>query len=440
MLSIPSKIVESVACNSLDKHLESSIHKNQWAYKKGLSIESLLLYLTEQWKGHIDQGDIVGVLMIDFRKAFDSIDHSILFRKMKEIGMGGKMLAWMKNYTEDRTQFVEINHKRSPVRNINYGIPQGSMFGPTLFSIFVNDLPTCNTTGEINMYADDTTAHLVGNSIDEVILKLNDVAEQIHSWCIKNKLTVHTKKSKVMILQQRRLIGPLLPVKMGQNCLEYVNSEKVLGINIDEKLSWKEHTDKVVKSMSSKICMLKRLKYLPSNMLEEIYYKTVIPAATYCISVWGSCLEPTFKRVEKQHIRAANVIYRLNKSIKDEDVLAAVNWQDLGYIYKRKIAIEMHKVTFDTKSRIAHQYCVGRQSLRKGAKFEIKRMRTELGRQSIQFRGPIIWNSLNKELKKQTIRETFERHLRSDMKTLNKLSFGQETTFNANRDENHVYY
>ena len=100
----------------------------------------------------------------------------------------------------------------------------------------------------------------------------------------------------------------------------------------------------------------------------------------------------------------------------------------------------MHKVTFDTKSRIAHQYCVGRQSLRKGAKFEIKRMRTELGRQSIQFRGPIIWNSLNKELKKHTTRETFKRHLRSDMKTLNKLSFGKETTFNANRDENYVYY
>ena len=84
------------------------------------------------------------------------------------------------------------------------------MFGPRLFYISVNDLPTCNTTGEINMYADDTTAHVVGNSIDEVIQKLNDVAEQIHSWCIISKLTVHTKKSKVMILRRRRLIGPLL--------------------------------------------------------------------------------------------------------------------------------------------------------------------------------------------------------------------------------------
>ena len=83
--------------------------------------------------------------------------------------------------------------------------------------------------------------------------------------------------------------------------------------------------------------------------------------------------------------------------MKDEDALAAVNWQDLGYIYKRNIATEMHKVIFDTKSRIAHQYYVGRESLRKGAEFEIKRMRTELGRRSLQFRGSIIWNSLKKK-------------------------------------------
>ena len=81
MLSIPSKMVESVACISLDKHLENAIHKNQQAYKKGLSTESLLLYLIEQWKGHIDHGKIIGVLMIDFRKAFDSINHRILLEK-----------------------------------------------------------------------------------------------------------------------------------------------------------------------------------------------------------------------------------------------------------------------------------------------------------------------------------------------------------------------
>ena len=130
-----------------------------------------------------DQGKIVGVLMIDFRKAFDSIDHSMLFRKMKDIGIEGKLLTWMKNYTEDRTQFVEVNS----VRNVDYGMPQGSMFGPRLFSIYVNDLLKYSRTGEINMYADDATAHVVGNSVDEAVQKLNDVAKQIPSCTCEEK-------------------------------------------------------------------------------------------------------------------------------------------------------------------------------------------------------------------------------------------------------------
>ena len=100
MLSIPCKIVELVACISMDKHLQNSINQNQCAYKKGLSTESLLLRLTEHWKGHIDKGKTVGVLMIDFRKAFDSIDHGLLLKKMKQIGNGGKLLSWMKKKKE----------------------------------------------------------------------------------------------------------------------------------------------------------------------------------------------------------------------------------------------------------------------------------------------------------------------------------------------------
>ena len=96
---------------------------------------------------------------------------------------------------------------------------------------------------------------------------------------------MHANKSKAMILQQRRSIGPILPVRMGEKFLEYVRSKNVLGVIIGEKLNWNEHTVKVVKSMSSKICMLKRLKYLPQRVLEEIYYKTVIPATTYCIEI-----------------------------------------------------------------------------------------------------------------------------------------------------------
>ena len=118
MLSILSKLTESVACISLDKHLEDTIHQNQWAYKKGLSTESLLLYLTEHWKQSLDQDKIIGVILIDFCKAFDSIGHKIYLEKMKNIGISDDLLAWLQNYSYGRKQFTEINNKRLIMRDI----------------------------------------------------------------------------------------------------------------------------------------------------------------------------------------------------------------------------------------------------------------------------------------------------------------------------------
>ena len=118
MLNIPSKLTESVARISHDKHLEDTIHQNQWAYKKGHSTESLLLYLTEDWKHSLNQGKIIGLILIDFRKAFDSMGNKILFENMRNIGMSDDLLAWLQNYSYGRKQFVEINNKRSSMRNI----------------------------------------------------------------------------------------------------------------------------------------------------------------------------------------------------------------------------------------------------------------------------------------------------------------------------------
>ena len=173
----------------------------------------------------------------------------------------------------------------------------------------------------------------------------------------------------------------------GGGDLDFTTSENVLGVTIDDRMSWKVHSDKVAKSMSSKVCMLKRLKYLPSQVLEDIYYKTIIPTATYCISVWGNCPKTTLSKIEKQHIRAAKIIYRLTRHVENEHVLAAD---------KRRVAIEMHKVMFDEKSRISMQYHLKRKVGRNGEHFEIARVITEVERHSLRYRGPVVWNALSK--------------------------------------------
>ena len=131
--------MESIVCDSLDYHLVTNelIHSNQWGFKKGVSTESLLLYLTEAWKKAIDDGYKVGVLFVDFKKAFDTVDHAILKDKLSDVGVSGVFHEWIASYLHERFQYVTVNGVRSKLQQIDIGVPQGSLLGPRLFTIYV---------------------------------------------------------------------------------------------------------------------------------------------------------------------------------------------------------------------------------------------------------------------------------------------------------------
>ena len=152
----------------------------------------------------------------------------------------------------------------------------------------------CVTVGELHIYANGTMAFVIGDNTEEVIDLLNILARNIYNWYNKNKLTVHTGKSEVHIIQNKSFIGPLLPVKMGDTVLKYVRLSDVLGVRIDNKLSWKCQVNKLCKIYSKKIGMIKRLRYLSPSLLEEIFYKTVIPQISYCMLVWRNCSDALF--------------------------------------------------------------------------------------------------------------------------------------------------
>ena len=156
----------------------------QWGYRKGISTESLLLYLSETWKIHIDYGKVIGVIFIDFRKAFDSVDHEILFYKMQACGFYGNVLQWLVSYLDNRNQFVELNGVRSQLYNVSHGVPQGSLLGPRLFSIYVNDC---------------------------------------------RKPTIHSGKCETMIITKQKFTGPLQQVKCGDVVLELTDVAKSRG-------------------------------------------------------------------------------------------------------------------------------------------------------------------------------------------------------------------
>ena len=144
MVSVPSKIFESIIGKRMDGHLKNSnlATENQWGYKEGLSTESILIYLLETWKKCLGEGFTIGVLFIDFRKTFDTVDYNILEKKLQAGGFYGDFNQLLISYLTDITQYVEINGEKSSLRAMKIGVPQGSLLGPRLFALCVNDLPS----------------------------------------------------------------------------------------------------------------------------------------------------------------------------------------------------------------------------------------------------------------------------------------------------------
>ena len=284
---------------------------NQWGFSEGKSTELLLLHMIEIWKYALDQGKVVGVLLIDFKKAFDSINHNIMMKKLQGCGVSGPLLRLLENYLQGRSQYVQLNESKSKTRTISYGVPQGSLLGPRLFSLYVNDLPSTIKSSEVCLFADDSTFYSIGSNIEEVIDALNETRKQIFTWCCENKLTIHTGKSEVMLLTNRNFIGPLRPVSINDQEIKYVKTASCLGIVIDNHLRWDAQAQCVSKSFAAKVCQLKRMRFLPVKVQEEIHFKTIIAAVTYAITVWGTCSPALFEDLEKIHVRAAKIIHQI---------------------------------------------------------------------------------------------------------------------------------
>ena len=181
---------------------------HQWAYKKGHSTEHLLIRMTEDWRQALDNSLAVGVVFVDFRKAFDTVSHSLLLQKLQGLGIAGDLWSWIKDDLTSRTQVTVVNRCKTERRFMKYGVPQGSVLRPTLFSLFCNDLPDIvEGEGVLQMYADDTTIYATAPSPDKVAERpLNAILEKLYEWCYRNQLSPHPGKTEYM------------PIYLGKSC------------------------------------------------------------------------------------------------------------------------------------------------------------------------------------------------------------------------------
>ena len=199
-------------------------------------------------ESQIDRGYVVGIIFIDFQKAFDTVSHDVLFHKLLAAGISRNLHEWIVDYPSNRAQYTEVNGKASTVKEVKYGVPQGSLLGLRLYSIQVNDLPDCIKEGGLSLFADDTNVYCIGNNVEEVVDMLNKVMAQVYDWCMENNFTVHPGKSEAMIMTKTPFTGSLRPLKYGENYVKFVSVTNCLGIEINHKLSSNAQIGKVSKN------------------------------------------------------------------------------------------------------------------------------------------------------------------------------------------------
>jgi len=306
LLPVLSKVFEKVLNSQLTKVIDNGfIDENQFGFRANHSTEDAVIKFVDQLERDIALGKHVVSIYIDVSKAFDSCDHEILLKKIGRTGLNDTGLNLMASYLRDRKQLIKVDGVDGGYFLINIGVGQGTVLGPTLFKIYIMDLHLY-TSLFCMKFADDSSFECSDLSKDAVEIKANEELEKISCWFKNNRLTLHPDKSRFIVHSRDKLITLKLDNKIIMRCGNGLQEEsvKLLGLHIDEDLSWKFHVNNVVKKISKGNYLLWRhRKKLNIETKKLIYESFVRSHILYCLTVWGGAkvniLKPLHKVIKK---------------------------------------------------------------------------------------------------------------------------------------------
>ena len=260
VLNVFSKIYELVIQEQLTKQVDQFLSPYISAYRKNYSTQHVLIRLVENWKEKLDQNFYVGALITDLSKAFDCIPHDLLIAKLSSYGFSRNSLCYINSYLKNRKQCVRINNTKSYFKEIISGVPQGSILGPILFNVSINDLFFCIKKASIFNFADDNTLSTFSESISNLKDILKSEAEENISWLKNNKMIVNSDKFQFIVLDKAKNDHTNEIIKIDNQELKAISSIKLLGVTLDDKLNFNQHVSNLCRSAANQLNALIRLK------------------------------------------------------------------------------------------------------------------------------------------------------------------------------------
>ena len=338
VLSVFSKIFERLLHNRLIKYFDENniLEDSQFGFRKSYSTELALAYTLDRITTEIDNKNHVIGLFLDFRKAFDTVNHEILLKKLYHYGIRGNQHRLISNYLNQRSQIVKIENKTSILKEIDIGVPQGSILGPLFFIIYINDLKNALNSCFPVMYADDTNIFISGKNIDSMTNEMNIELQNLSKYLQSNRLSLNTDKTHTMVFSTNTDIRNYAPPIFINNIpIQSKPTTSFLGVKITNSLSWSEHITHVRNKISKSIGIIKKVsKVFNRNTLLSLYKSLVLPYLQYCNIIWGNAPTTHLHAIHVLQKKALRHVHCLTSREHSAPYFVSCNLLNIFDIYK----------------------------------------------------------------------------------------------------------
>ena len=402
-----AKLFEKCLLDQLNNYFVSNnlISPNQYGFKKNCSTNEAVLDIYNKLLDNMDKKFITCSIFLDSRKAYDTINHTILITKLEKYGIRGLPLQLLASYLTDRQQYTIVNQYKSKSRDVICGIPRGSTLDPLLFNIYINDLPLASNS-TIHLFADDTDLTLSHSNVSTLQQNINDELVNVSNWFKVNKLLINFNKTEYMVVTTKQN-KPELKVSIDNNPIKQSHHIKYLCVLIDDNLNWKQQIKEQCSKVARGSWALNQLKhFVDEQTLRSVYHCLIYSHLQYCISSWGtaskSTLAPLFI-LQKRSIRLltesgyrehTNPLFYRAKCLKLKDIYSLETAKLMYKIHNNVLSFansdkfNLIKNCYTHKTRLSHKN-----------NFFLPRTRTRLEQKSLSFAGIKIWNEIPSSIK-----------------------------------------
>ena len=407
-----SKIFERLAYNRLYKYLKlhEILNPAQYGFQKNLPTKMAILELQNRIIQSISNKNWCIGIFLDLSKAFDTLDHVILMQKLFHYGVRGVAFDWFRSYLTNRQQCTEFKSVTSSNLPIVCGVPQGSILGPLLFLLYVNDVVHSVKNARPVLFADDTNLIIEHTNFDELIPIVNNELKSITQWFIRIKLSLNTEKTKFIIFRPKGKVLPVEPwgVAIGDQMIARVSEIKFLGVFLDEFINWRFHINTKCNAIAKNLAVLNRVKnFIPLLTRKTLYHALILPHLSYGVLAWGNSKSQELKRLKILQKRAIRFIIKAKYNSHTGPIFSSQNILTLDDIYNLQCCKLYQKQLqnrlpsffmnlFITSSE-THNYETRQQNNIRPPNITLK-----IQEQFINFKVANVWNSLPNAIKQST--------------------------------------